>query len=172
MARKRKTAKSEAPARRKKNATAISGKSPRRGRVENLRPFLPGTSGNPSGRPKTAALSQACRDKLADLVPDDPHGRTYAQCIADRLGELAIAGNLSAAQELADRAEGRARQTLAATVTPAPAHPYETESDQDVQARRDRILATLGYTLTPLPESELVSGSNGASNGDGATETL
>ncbi len=101
-----------------KASTANSGKTvktKKQGRVENLKPFLPGTSGNPSGRPKTAALSAACRDKLADLVSDDPYGRTYAQCIADRLGEMAIAGNLSAAQELADRAEGRPRVSVDTT---------------------------------------------------------
>ena len=74
---------------RLRSSTGNSGKTvgpKKRGRVENLKPFLPGTSGNPEGRPKTAALSAACRDKLAHLVPDDPHGRTYAQVIADRLG--------------------------------------------------------------------------------------
>lgn len=100
------------PTQREGTTTAISGKSPRRGRIENLRPFLPGASGNPSGRPRTAALSHAYRSKLAELVPNDPYHRTFAQCIADRLVELAMGGNISAAQELADRAEGRARQSV------------------------------------------------------------
>jgi len=99
--------------RARKAATENSGKTVKAkkpGRVENLKPFLPGTSGNPAGRPKTAALSAACREKLGELVPGDPHGRTYAQCIADCLGELAIGGNISAAQELADRAERKPRR--------------------------------------------------------------
>jgi Family of unknown function (DUF5681) len=72
----------------------------------------PGVSGNPGGRPKTAVLSQACREKLGELVPDDEHNRTYAQLIADMLGEKAIHGNMDAAAELADRGEGRPRQDV------------------------------------------------------------
>jgi hypothetical protein len=74
--------------------------------------FKPGQSGNPGGRPKTAPLSQACRELLADSVPNDREGRTYAQAIAQTLGEKALAGDIRAAQELADRAEGKARQSI------------------------------------------------------------
>ena len=75
--------------------------------------FKAGQSGNPGGRPKTAPLSHAYREKLAALVPEDPQGRTYAQAIADTLAERALAGDIRAAQELADRAEGRARLSIA-----------------------------------------------------------
>lgn len=74
--------------------------------------WQPGTSGNPSGRPRTAALSVACREKLEQIVPDDPHKRTYAVLIADMLADKAAHGNLDAAAELADRAEGKARQRV------------------------------------------------------------
>jgi|SRR6516225_1111798 len=84
----------------------------RRGRPENLTPWKPGTSGNPGGRPKMAHLSNACRELLAALVPNDPEGRTYAQAIAETLAQKALAGDIRAAQEIADRAEGRARQSV------------------------------------------------------------
>ena len=74
--------------------------------------FKPGHSGNPSGRPKMAHLSHACRELLAAPVPDDPEGRTYAQAIAETLAQKALAGDIRAAQEIADRAEGRARQSV------------------------------------------------------------
>jgi hypothetical protein len=74
--------------------------------------WKPGQSGNPGGRPKTAALSNAYRQKLDSVVPSDPQGRTYAQAIADALADRALAGDIRAAQELADRAEGRARQSI------------------------------------------------------------
>jgi hypothetical protein len=74
--------------------------------------FQPGRSGNPGGRPKTAPLSQACRELLAVPVPDDPDGRTYAEAIAQKLAQKAIEGDIRAAQEIADRAEGRARQSI------------------------------------------------------------
>jgi hypothetical protein len=74
--------------------------------------WKPGQSGNPGGRPKTAPLSYACRELLASPVPGDSEGRTYAQKIAATLAEKAIAGNIRAAQEIADRAEGKPRQSL------------------------------------------------------------
>jgi len=74
--------------------------------------FKPGQSGNPGGRPKMAHLSHACRELLAALVPNDPEGRTYAQAIAETLAQKALAGDIRAAQEIADRAEGRARQSV------------------------------------------------------------
>jgi len=72
--------------------------------------FKPGQSGNPGGRPRTAKLSEASRVKLASVIPGDPEGRTYAEGIADKLARLAIKGDIRAAQELADRAEGRPSQ--------------------------------------------------------------
>jgi hypothetical protein len=74
--------------------------------------WKPGQSGNPGGRPKSAPLSQACREVLALPVPGDPQGRTYAEMIAATLAGKAVEGDIKAAQELADRAEGRARQSI------------------------------------------------------------
>ena len=74
--------------------------------------WQPGQSGNPGGRPKRTPLADACRDVLALPVPGDVDGRTYAQKIAATLAEKAAEGDIRAAQELADRAEGRARQSI------------------------------------------------------------
>jgi hypothetical protein len=49
---------------------------------------------------------------LGKPVPDDPQSRTYAEVIAEALAEKALAGDIRAAQELADRAEGRPRQSI------------------------------------------------------------
>jgi hypothetical protein len=72
--------------------------------------FKRGESGNPGGRPRTAKLSEASRAKLASLIPGDLEGRTYAEAIADKLVQLALKGDIRAAQELADRGEGRPSQ--------------------------------------------------------------
>jgi Family of unknown function (DUF5681) len=72
--------------------------------------WKPGQSGNPGGRPRTAKLAEAYRNKLASLVPDDAQGRSYAEAIADKLALQALKGDIRAAQELADRAEGRPSQ--------------------------------------------------------------
>jgi hypothetical protein len=74
--------------------------------------FKLGQSGNPGGRPKAARLSQACRELLAQPLPGNTEGRTYAEAIAQMLGKKAIGGDIRAAQEIADRAEGRARQSI------------------------------------------------------------
>lgn len=74
--------------------------------------WQPGKSGNPGGRPKRTPLADACREVLALPVPGDSEGRTYAQKIAATLAEKAAEGDIRAAAELADRAEGRARQSI------------------------------------------------------------
>jgi hypothetical protein len=90
-----------------RHKTGFRGPSPEVGKATQ---FRAGNRANPGGRPKSASLSQACREVLALPVPGDPLARTYAQKIAMTLAELAAEGDIRAAQELADRAEGRARQ--------------------------------------------------------------
>jgi len=77
--------------------------------------FPKGKSGNPGGRPKSRVLSEALRTRLAELKPDDPAGRTYAEIVADNLIEIACSerpGAVHAASEIADRLEGRSRQSI------------------------------------------------------------
>ena len=49
---------------------------------------------------------------LGRPVPGDPQGRTYSQAIAETLAAKALEGDIRAAQELADRAEGKPRQSV------------------------------------------------------------
>jgi hypothetical protein len=71
-----------------------------------------GQSGNPSGRPKCKTLSNAYRNKLEEGVPNDPEWRTWAELIAEAQVRDAVRGNVQAAREIADRTEGRARQSI------------------------------------------------------------
>ncbi len=68
--------------------------------------WKPGQSGNPGGRPRFKKLNEAARQILASPLPDDPK-RTFAEAIVERLADAALRGSVGAAQELADRAEGR-----------------------------------------------------------------
>ena len=87
-----------------------------------------------------ALLSQACRELLAAQVPDDPEGRTYAEAIAKRLAEKALAGDIRAAQEIADRAEGKARQSIEIENT-ALRDAFERMSNQELETyARDNAL--------------------------------
>jgi hypothetical protein len=82
--------------------------------VEDGKPhrFKKGQSGNPSGRPKSKLLSDAYKNKLEELVPNDAEGRTWAELIAEGQVRDAVKGNVQAAREIADRTEGRARQAI------------------------------------------------------------
>jgi hypothetical protein len=75
-----------------------------------------GPSPNPGGRPKTRLLSEALRVRLAEPVPGDSEGRTYAEVLAANLITIACShgpGAVAAMGEIADRVEGKARQEIA-----------------------------------------------------------
>jgi Family of unknown function (DUF5681) len=80
--------------------------------------FRQGRSGNPKGRPKSATLSDAYRRMLASVVPGDIEERTFAEIIAHKVVMDAAFGNLNAASELANRTEGRPRQSVEITEQP------------------------------------------------------
>jgi hypothetical protein len=77
--------------------------------------FRKGVSGNPGGRPKSRLLSEALKNRLAQAVDDDPASKTFAEAIADNLVRIACSeepGAVHAASEIADRIEGRSRQSI------------------------------------------------------------
>lgn len=77
--------------------------------------FKKGQSGNAGGRPKSRLLSEALRTRLAEVKPDDPQKRTWADVVAMNLIEIACSegpGAVHAASEIADRLEGRSRQSI------------------------------------------------------------
>src|SRR5215472_1558869 len=92
-----------------KQRTGFRGPSPDVGRSTQ---FKKGQSGNPGGRPKSSGVSQAARALFAKPVPNDPQGRTYAEALVQMLADKALSGDIRAAQELTDRAEGRAPQSV------------------------------------------------------------
>jgi hypothetical protein len=73
-------------------------------------PFTKGKSGNPAGRPKRgAALTDILSYKL-DQKTDG--GKLRREVIADKLIELAEAGDLPALRYLFDRMDGRPKETI------------------------------------------------------------
>jgi hypothetical protein len=80
--------------------------------LANLKPFKPGQSGNPAGRPKKALLSDALRRQLAEAMQGAPE-KTIAEVIARALIREAVAGNVQAIREVGDRSEGKPAQAIA-----------------------------------------------------------
>lgn len=74
-----------------------------------------GQTGNAGGRPKSRMLSEALRNRLGEIKPDDAEKRTWAEAIAANLIEIAASKSsnaITAANEVCDRAEGRPAQHL------------------------------------------------------------
>jgi hypothetical protein len=72
------------------------------------RPFQPGQSGNPNGRPKTRPFKDALK-KALEAAGDDSEG---LRLVAVALVQKAREGDVSAIKELADRIDGKVAQAI------------------------------------------------------------
>lgn len=81
--------------------------------LENLRPWKPGQSGNPGGRPAKSALDYAIEQLLAEPVKKfgNPE-RTKARKLAKAAMEYALRGNYRMLQLLAERSGGKPLQPI------------------------------------------------------------
>jgi hypothetical protein len=75
---------------------------------KGAKPFKKGQSGNPNGRPKMPNLKEAC----AAVLADEKDGMTALDAVLKALRNKAIKGDVRAAQELMDRAYGKAMQAI------------------------------------------------------------
>lgn len=74
--------------------------------------FQPGQSGNPSGRRKEKPWRDALNLALNRVIEGDPQGRKKLQAVADRVVEEALNGDMRAAEEIANRLDGKVPQAL------------------------------------------------------------
>jgi hypothetical protein len=81
------------------------------GKIENLKPWQPGQSGNPGGRPRTKLITSELERMLEQEAPT-ANGRTWAAVIAEALLKKARNGDVRVIAELANRIEGEACQTV------------------------------------------------------------
>ncbi len=81
------------------------------GRIENLKPWPKGVSGNSGGRPKKKLITAELERLLEEEMPDSG-GKTWAAAIAESLLRQALKGDVKAISELANRVEGKAIQAV------------------------------------------------------------
>jgi Family of unknown function (DUF5681) len=109
------------------------------GRNENLKPWKPGQSGNPGGRPKNDVASE-----IAKAVFSQNPEMIY-QAFLKALKK----GNVYAFKVLADRAYGKAKETREVM------NRYEDLSDADLQREIDSLLSHLGLASVTKPNAPL-----------------
>ena len=80
--------------------------------------WVKGQSGNPSGRPKSYFnFRKELENKLTEVNPDDPQGRTYGRMMIDKAVDAAIgsktgAPSIRALSEVLDRFLGKPAQSV------------------------------------------------------------
>lgn len=74
---------------------------------QNLKPFKPGETGNPNGRPKKLPHLETL---LAEILGEEKDGKTAAMAILSALRSKASKGDVRAAEVLMDRAWGKVTQ--------------------------------------------------------------
>jgi hypothetical protein len=92
--------------------TANTGANNVNPRLAGLRPWKPGQSGNPNGRPRRKPLTEELERLLDEIDPTDKkHRRTFRKRIVEALAFQVIKkGNVAAFTEIADRVEGKVAQ--------------------------------------------------------------
>ena len=82
-------------------------------RLRNLKPWKPGQSGNPKGRPpKNISLTSLLKAEIVKINPSDKKRRTWGELIVLATIQHAIKGNATALKEVWERIDGKAPQIV------------------------------------------------------------
>ena len=109
------------------------------GRIQNLKPWRKGVSGNPGGRPKRKPIEEELLRLIDERVsPRDK--RTHARKIAEAMLRAAGNGNVNAFMAVADRVDGRV--------------PLAEESSDARGQTIEIIIQDMANTRLPLPGKE------------------
>jgi len=115
--------------------------------TSGLTPFPKGVSGNPGGRPKTLPFTDALK---AELQKKKGH-IDNATAIAKKLVEMAIKGDLKAAEMIGDRVEGKPMQRN--ELSGADGGPIQYNIPDSREALERRIAELLG-SHAPQPTAD------------------
>jgi hypothetical protein len=90
-----------------------------RGNPQNLKPWQPGESGNPGGRPKTRPMREYYKEELEELAPEElvrslkmKEGATFGRALARGQIISGIKGKAQSAREIRETVEGKTPQPL------------------------------------------------------------
>jgi hypothetical protein len=106
----------------------------RRGRIENLKPWKPGQSGNPGGRPKKDIGSEIARAVIEG----------NQEAIYRAMAKALLRGNAHTFEALANRAYGKVPSKVELTGRDGGPVEYRHMSDADLQARIEQLQDELG----------------------------
>jgi hypothetical protein len=113
--------------------------------ISGLRPFQPGQSGNPGGRPKKLPITDVLREQLTRTIPvKTPKGMTADERIARALIKKAVDGDLRAIAEIADRTEGKATERHEWSGPDGGPIPFELPGTREEVERRIQELLAKG----------------------------
>jgi hypothetical protein len=99
--------------------------------------FLPGRSGNPLGRPRTAKFSDAAR-RLAEEIGQS--GKTGAEELAEHCFRQALKGSARHAELFLNYTEGKPKQGVELSGPNGDAMKFENMSDAEIDARLNALL--------------------------------
>lgn len=105
------------------------------GRIQNLKPWPKGISGNPGGRPKKRLIDQALEEMLT--AKDSALAETIAKALLAR----ARKGDLRAIQMIAERTQGRPRQAMELSGPEGGPLEIEDMTDEQLDERITKLLA-------------------------------
>ena len=113
--------------------------------LRNLKPFKPGQSGNPNGRPNARQITERYAI-LAEIPIEEterkklnlPEGATYADALVFAIFARAMKGDMAAIREIREALEGKTERSLADTQF----------SDNALDMDRIRQLGIFGSTKT------------------------
>ena len=112
------------------------------GRIQNLKPWPKGVSGNPGGRPKKRLISDELERLLQEEAPD-AGGNTCAAVMAEALLSRALKGDLRAIAEITNRVEGKSFQAVGLDVNSP--EDIESLSDEELEKRIAELTEKLGF---------------------------
>ena len=122
---------------------------PNENSLKNLKPFKPGESGNPAGRPKGGKNLSTILQKIVDgnaatifgkdKIPSSMHDKTVGELLMLKLVALGIKDDRMAIGDVIDRLEGKPLQTQKTQVEYTEVEVEIVEPDKDPDEAKNKV---------------------------------